>query len=92
MSENTAKLFQHPSDSLAMIMETTEGNLLVKNEFVQETTIPTSGLTELPWDGTAEAFFINAKNNAEKNLSAAEIGRLQLLVQEKKEDFDGAES
>ncbi len=83
---NTTKLFINPAGGY--ILETTQGNFLITDSFVQETDIPTSSLDDAPFDISVQSTIDNAMENTKKALSESFIEGLQLLIQEKIEDLD----
>jgi hypothetical protein len=87
---NTTKLFEIPS--FGYLLETTQGNFLITNQFVSTTTETSEGLEEYPFDTAIQATIDNAKFYASKLLSENEVSLLTLLVNEKIEDFDGPEA
>lgn len=82
---NTAKLYQDGSD---LLLTTNRGNYSVKSDGIYKTTRTGEGLTEIPFDVTAQAAFQNATDASEDRLSYDACVALNVLVNEKMEDFD----
>jgi len=82
---NTAKLYQDGSD---LILTSNLGNYLVKEDGIYTTTRTGAGLTEVPFDITAQAAFENATQASVTRLSYDACEALNVLVSEKMEDFD----
>ena len=82
---NTTKLYQDGSD---MLLTTNRGNYSVKSDGIYKTTRTGEGLTEVPFDITAQAAFDNATNASVERLSYDACEALNVLVNEKMEDFD----
>lgn len=87
---NTTKLFAIPS--FGFLLETTQGNFLITNQFVSRTDQTSENLEEYAFDTTIKATIDNAKLFAPSLLSENEINALALLMIEKMEDFDGPEA
>jgi hypothetical protein len=85
---NTTKLFLHPVLDGAFIMETEMGNFAITSYGVYKTTEPVSGLTEVNFDISVQGVVSNAKAIAGMQLSEQGIEMLEVLIQEKMEDFD----
>ena len=82
---NTTKLYQDGSN---MLLSTNNGNYIIKNDGIYETTRNGEGLTKLPSDTTAQAAFDNATAASDTRLSVDACNALCILVNEKMEDFD----
>lgn len=82
---NTAKLYQDGSD---LLLSTNNGNYIIKSDGIYRTTRNGEGLTELPFDITAQAAFDNATSASDTRLSVDACNALCILVNEKMEDFD----
>ena len=82
---NTTKLYQDGSD---LLLTTNRGNYSVKSDGIYKTTRTGEGLTEIPFDVTAQAAFQNATDASEGRLSYDACVALLPLVDEKMEDFD----
>ena len=82
---NTTKLYQDGSD---LLLTTNRGNYSVKSDGIYKTTRTGEGLTEVPFDVTAQAAFQNATDASEDRLSYDACEALLPLADEKMEDFD----
>jgi len=82
---NTAKLYQDGSN---MLLSTNLGNYIIKEDGIYKTTRTGEGLTEIPFDLTAQAAFDNATAASDTRLSVDACNALSILVNEKMEDFD----
>lgn len=82
---NTTKLYQDGSD---LLLTSNLGNYLIKEDGIYKSTRTGEGLTEVPFDLTAQAAFENATNASVERLSYDACEALNVLVNEKMEDFD----
>ena len=82
---NTTKLYQDGSD---LLLTSNLGNYLIKSDGIYNSTRTGEGLTEVPFDLTAQAAFDNATNASEDRISYDACEALCVLVNEKMEDFD----
>jgi hypothetical protein len=82
---NTTKLYQDGSD---LLLTTNRGNYSVKSDGIYKTTRTGEGLTEVPFDITAQAAFENAVAASEYRVSYDACVALLPLVDEKMEDYD----
>lgn len=74
-----------------MLLTTNKGNYVIKSDGIYKTTDTGAGLTEIPFDTTAQAAFTTATNASKDRISYETCVALEITLNEKMEDFDGPE-
>ena len=82
---NTTKLYQDGSD---ILLTSNNGNYIIKNDGVYKTTRTGAELTEISFDIDVQTALDNATNASVERLSYDACEALNVLVNEKMEDFD----
>ena len=86
---NSCKFYQDGND---ILMESEDGNFIIKTVGMYPTTRTGNLLTEIPCDATVEGVLQNAINAMSETVSVDFAKGVMILVKEKKEDYDGPEN
>lgn len=89
---NSNKLYLHPTLSGAYLIETSNGNYEVTNDYVKKTTLNGNAQDEQVWDIVIMSVVDNARTAMQDKLSSESITMLMNLCNDKIEDFDGPEA